>query len=280
VVDDGSTDATSAIAREFVDVDDRFALLVQEWSGQCAARNRGMQHLAGRVDFLTFMDADDVWLPDALETLLAAALRDPTAIGAHGLGDFIDEHGQPFRSGYFANLGRSRVGCRRGWPRRWDPSRPTCFETVATQSIVFPPGLLIVRADAYEAVGDFDDGVRLAEDWDMLIRLTRRGVLVFVDEVVLWYRRHDHNVGASDAVAQVAIQVRQKTFFSTENTKSQRRIVRDSWRAAQVIDGAQRLRYGRRCIAEGNWQEALLTLSRLPFLVVRYVRGRPPRFQA
>jgi glycosyltransferase involved in cell wall biosynthesis len=276
VVDDGSTDDTRSIAETFAKRDDRFTVLHQEHAGPCAARNRGMTALVDRVELLTFMDADDVWLPSALETLIDAARDDTSAIGAHGLGEFIDEAGEPLLPGYFATLGRSRLGCRGGWPRAYDLTSPTRFENVVTQSVLFPPGLMIVRASAYRAVGEFDEDMRLAEDWDMLIRLTRLGDLAFVDDVVLWYRRHDSNVGASHQVPDAVARLRCKAYFSPENSLEQQRIARDAWRAAQVIDARKRLSDFRKLLAEGQVRGALAQVARLPFLGARYLRGRPP----
>jgi glycosyltransferase involved in cell wall biosynthesis len=275
IVDDGSDDDTSEIAGEFIRSDDRFTLLRQPASGPSAARNRGMDAVRERSEFLTFMDADDVWLPHALETLVERARGDPLAIGAHALGDFIDERGELLRPGEFAAIGRSRLGCKGGWPHSWSVSLPTCFENVVTQSVLFPPGVMVARADAYRAVGGFDDRVRYAEDWDMVIRLARRGHLAFIDDVVLLYRRHASNLGTSAQVPHAAKRVRQKAFFSSENNVVQRRIVRDAWRAAQVIDALERLRLARAAIGRRRWGELLAQLARLPFSVARYVRGRP-----
>jgi glycosyltransferase involved in cell wall biosynthesis len=275
VVDDGSSDDTRAIAADFASRDDRFVVLHQDHAGPCAARNRGMALLLERVEFLTFMDADDVWLPHAMTTLIGAARADPSAIGAHGLAEFIDECDEPLLPGVFAALGRLRLDCRGGWPRTCSRTVPTRFEHVVTQSILFPPGVMVARARVYRSVGPFDEAVRYAEDWDILIRLTRLGHLAFVDDVVLWYRRHDGNLGASPQVPLAVGRVRRKAFSATENSAEQHRIVRDAWRAAQVIDGRARLHDALRFVSERRWLDALAQVGRLPFLVARYLRGRP-----
>ncbi|HXY90899.1 MAG TPA: glycosyltransferase [Acidimicrobiia bacterium] len=275
VVDDGSIDATAEAASAFCDDDDRFELLRQAWSGPCVARNNGMGRLCGRVHRLSFMDADDVWHGDALATLVDACERDPEALGAHGLGDFIDEDGHPLYPGTFAAFGRGRVGCRGGWPRPWEPQAPTTFENVMTVSILFPPGVMLADADAYSAVGPFDDSVRHAEDLDMVIRLTRLGHLAFVDRVILGYRRHDANLGMSAPVAQACARVRRKAYASPENSPRQREIARDAWRAAQVIDARQRLRDASALARDAEWSRASQVASRLPVVAYRYLRGRP-----
>ena len=277
VVDDGSSDDTAGRVERFVREDPRVALLRSGPGGPCAARNKGADALAGLTDYLVFMDADDRWLPHALTTLVTAAETTSEAIGAHGLGEFIDERGAALHPGAFSALGRSRLGCGGGWPRKWPADHPTTFENVVTQSVVFPPGLILVRASTFRQVGSFDDTVRYAEDWDILIRLARLGPFAFVDDVVLEYRRHDTNLGASREVAAAVRRVRQRAFYSPENTREQRRVVRDAWRAAQVIDGMDRLRSARDLVRRRRVGESLLQIARIPLLAARWLRGAPPR---
>ncbi|WP_440769559.1 glycosyltransferase [Natronorubrum sp. DTA28] len=69
VVDNGSTDETPAVAREFADDHDRITVLVEdEVQSSYAARNRGIEHANGEI--LAFVDADMIaeeeWLVDAV----------------------------------------------------------------------------------------------------------------------------------------------------------------------------------------------------------------------
>lgn len=71
LVDDGSSDDSPSICREFCRADSRFHLFSQENSGVSAARNFGIDRAAGK--WITFMDADDEMMPDCIGTLLAAS---------------------------------------------------------------------------------------------------------------------------------------------------------------------------------------------------------------
>jgi glycosyltransferase involved in cell wall biosynthesis len=64
LVDDGSTDSGADVLSDFIDP--RFHLIKQPNAGPGAARNLGISKARG--EFVAFLDADDEWLPDYLET--------------------------------------------------------------------------------------------------------------------------------------------------------------------------------------------------------------------
>jgi glycosyltransferase involved in cell wall biosynthesis len=66
VVDDGSTDETARVAQGY---GDHIAYIRQENAGQGAARNKGIALASGK--YITFLDADDYWLPEFLKTTTA-----------------------------------------------------------------------------------------------------------------------------------------------------------------------------------------------------------------
>ncbi len=68
MVDDGSSDDSAEICRRYSDADSRFRLVQQENAGVSAARNRGIEESSG--DMLAFLDADDLFPPDSLATML------------------------------------------------------------------------------------------------------------------------------------------------------------------------------------------------------------------
>ena len=72
VVDDASLDATHAVASRLA-VDDRRVLVLRHEHNQgvAAARNLALRHASG--DWIAVLDADDAWLPERLERLLAAS---------------------------------------------------------------------------------------------------------------------------------------------------------------------------------------------------------------
>lgn len=88
VVDDGSTDSTLAIAREFERQGVR--VVAQANAGAAAARNHGLRLASG--DFIQFLDADDLITADKISAQLAALEREaPDRIAACRWGRFTDD---------------------------------------------------------------------------------------------------------------------------------------------------------------------------------------------
>lgn len=200
LVDDGSTDGSAEVCDQAAGADPRIRAVHQENAGVSAARNAGSAAL-GECEFWSFMDADDVWQPDALEHLTRAA-RQPGVIGAHCLAETVGTEGQVLPG--FAGFQRSRT---RPGRRRFEPvpvTEPTTLDVALLFNRVYPPGVLIAGAEAYRAAGPWDTRLDLGEDWDMVLRLLGQGPLAFVDECLVGYRRHATNVTGRSQVRNAA----------------------------------------------------------------------------
>ena len=75
IVDDGSTDNSAEVVKKFEDF--RIRLIQQENRGVSVARNRGIE--AARAELIAFLDADDEWLPQHLETIMCLRSKFPKA---------------------------------------------------------------------------------------------------------------------------------------------------------------------------------------------------------
>jgi CDP-glycerol glycerophosphotransferase len=75
LVDDGSTDGSSALARTFAAGDPRFRYVRQDNAGLSAARNTGVRYADPHVPYLTFVDSDDIVPHDAYERMIASLER-------------------------------------------------------------------------------------------------------------------------------------------------------------------------------------------------------------
>jgi glycosyltransferase involved in cell wall biosynthesis len=200
LVDDGSVDGSAAVCDQAAGDDPRIRAVHQENAGVSAARNAGSAAL-GECEFWSFMDPDDIWRPDALERLTCAA-RHRGVIGAHCFAEWIGTEGQTLPG--LADFQRSRT---RPGRRRLEPvpvTEPTTLDMALLNNRVYPPGVLIARAEAYRSAGMWDTRLDLAEDWDMVLRLLEQGPLAFVDQCLVGYRRHPANASRSSPDRMVA----------------------------------------------------------------------------
>jgi len=259
----------------FAGDDSRFHATRIDHGGSSRARNEGFRQSDTRARYVTFMDGDDVWLPHALETLAGRLEGDDGFVGSHGLGELIDAEGVRYAPGEYAETGRARWGLEGRRLVRWPLDRPTTFDVLINGNVLFPPGLLLARREAYERAGPFDEALAGPEDWDMLIRLSRLGDLDFVNDVILLYRRHDANQGAKPTTPRQAYLVRCIGFHSSENSPAQQRSARRGWRAYQVRMAAERFSEAAAALRERRLREAVGRAARVLVHAWRSVRGYP-----
>lgn len=91
VVDDGSTDGTADILREYAQKDSRVRVLTQPNINAGAARNHGMRHATG--EYYSFLDADDFFEPDMLERAVACADETGSDVVLYGYDLYLEEAG-------------------------------------------------------------------------------------------------------------------------------------------------------------------------------------------
>lgn len=86
LVDDGSTDGSSTIARSYAERQPANVRYLEhkghENRGMSASRNLGLSHATGR--YVSYLDGDDVWLPGKLERQLALLATHPDAVMVFG----------------------------------------------------------------------------------------------------------------------------------------------------------------------------------------------------
>ena len=175
VVDDGSTDDTTAIVRAMRDP--RLRLMTNDSAGVSAARNLGARHASG--EWLLFLDADDRLRPGAVASLLAAARGAPRAVLVYGDYNTIDHKGR-------------QIGRRDLLKGRRKPSGDVLTRLAAGNFIV-NGGIALARAEAFRAIGGFDTSLRYCEDWHCWCRLAAIGEFEFAPKLQLDYRLHTGN---------------------------------------------------------------------------------------
>lgn len=100
VVDDGSTDDTPMIVDAWAEMDRRIQVIHQANGGLGNARNRGVEAAEG--EFLTFLDSDDLLPFDAIEVMVASAIRSGSDL-VSGVADRFNSQ-ETWRSGMYKSL--------------------------------------------------------------------------------------------------------------------------------------------------------------------------------
>ena len=244
LVDDGSKDESYAVAQGYVERHPRFQLYRQKNAGPCVARNLAYRFIHSQSQYVTFMDADDVWTESALTDLLSVLERSPEIIAVNGLAEFIDEQGNVFDPGSRADVMRKRLTVTVSGVRLLGIDEPTGFASLCMGSDQFPPGVILGRRTVYDKLNGFDATIRGGEDWDFLVRASRHGDVAFLNKIVLFYRRHGHNLGANAFISQETWRLKCVIYHSAENSTEQQQIVHRAWRFGQ-----QRLAREQCCLA-------------------------------
>lgn len=167
IVNDGSTDRTGEVVESFHDR--RIRYMSQDNLGLSAARNTGLRAATGA--YITFLDADDLFLPEKLE-LEVAEFENYSSVGfVAGQAILIDQDGHRLRL-----LSETTL--------LDDPIQMLLGNSIHVGSV-------LVRREWLDKVGYFDESLRACEDWDMWLRFAQAGCLMKgLSRPVSLYRVH------------------------------------------------------------------------------------------
>lgn len=155
VVDGGSTDGSVEIIQKYAH---RLAWWVSEPDrGQTDAINKGLARARGAV--LAWLNSDDTYEPGAVRRAVEALQANPQAVMVYGEANYIDETGRV--------IGRF-------------PAAQTNYRRLRRGYVHIPQQAAFWRAEAWRAVGPLDPTFYFAMDYDLWVRLSALGPLVFV----------------------------------------------------------------------------------------------------
>jgi GT2 family glycosyltransferase len=216
VVDDGSREPV----RLHPDHDTHCTLVRRDRrGGVAAARATGEAALPGDVELVAHCDADDAWRPGKLAAQLDALAARPHAAACFGSAEVVGPDGRPTGE-------------------RWDDVPPGPFGLPALyERNPIPVSSSLVRRDALRAAGGYAGRFPdFAEDWDLWLRMVRRGeTLLSVPRARIRYRRQPGGMTA-DVAALARAQLRLHTVHGdlVDRATRRRALLRD--RRALVRD--------------------------------------------
>lgn len=157
VVNDGSPD-TPELEKALAPYLDRIRYIKQENKRAAGARNTAIRNARG--EFLAFLDSDDSWLPDHLDSQMKQFEKDPSL-------DLV-----------YAN------GIRIANPRRVEfmdscPSRgPADFQALVSERCQIPVSTVVARKSVIVQAGCFDEQLQRCDDYDMWLRAAFQGAKI------------------------------------------------------------------------------------------------------
>lgn len=185
LIDDGSTDETLNIIRNFEIKDSRCRVFAGPNQGIIASRNMGIVH--AHADLIALMDADDICMPHRISTQVQYLKNHPDCVAVGSKTMFIDPEGESLT---FMNLAIDHDSIDKA-------------HLSGRGGIIVNPSALIRKA-AILQVGMYQKEYLHAEDIDLFLRLAEIGKLANIPEVLLAYRQHFSSIGHKYAAAQRA----------------------------------------------------------------------------
>ena len=197
LVDDGSTDGSTALAQQLVANDPQRMRYLEHPQhtnrGMSASRNLGIAHARG--SYLAFLDADDVWLPEKLSHQVAVLADHPEAALVYGPTEWWYSW-----SGRAEDQGRDMIAPLGGPADTLLPPPMLVSRFFFRQDAAIPgPTSILVRREIVEQVGGFEDGFRGAyEDQAFYAKVCLRVPVLATSNCCDRYRQHPHSNSSSN----------------------------------------------------------------------------------
>lgn len=245
VIDDGSNDESPLLVRRIGEGDARIILVKKPHVGIAGTRNAGLSWVSETSRYVLFLDQDDILQPTVLSRLVSILNRRYDAVGAYVIADYIDEHGKPFLPGQFAGHMLNRQGYRGGKMVGVSETEDVRWYDLFISNHLYPPSAVLLRSDVVLSVGGFDTTYTVADDWDLMVRVARRGAIVPCNQILVGYRRHEVNASSNtDLNIRETRSLWANVYYSAENQPGERRLLRRIWRAHQRMTAKRKATAG------------------------------------
>lgn len=206
VIDDGSTDDTEAVVRS---LGNRVGYFKQENQGAGAARNAGIKRSRG--EYIAFLDADDLWGAGKLDQQIPLLEHDPQ------LGLVYSDWAVVSSDGVIEQSYLQKVPSASGY----------VFDKLVQWGFILTSGV-VVRRTCLDDVGDFDNSLSIAQDYDLWLRICYRWKVALVEKPLVTKRNWDGSLSSNlekTAVERIALFEKILGNFSDMPNRT-RRIVR------------------------------------------------------
>lgn len=161
VVDDGSTDATSEVAKMY----DEVSLLRQKNMGVSSARNNGV--MMASSEWIAFLDSDDTWHPEKL--------KEQAAYHRKNKGCKVSCTDEVW----------IRDGKEVSIPKTFQKPQVATFESCLSYCNIAPSSVLMQKK-LFDRLGGFDESLEVCEDYDFWLRILKEEPIALVDRKLVY----------------------------------------------------------------------------------------------
>lgn len=166
IINANSTDTTLSIISQIED--ERIKIFTYPQANVAVNRNRGIKHATG--DYITFLDADDLWTTDKLARQYTALQENPQAGVAYSWTNCIDENGKFLRKTSHVN---------------WNGD---VYSKFLLDDFIGNGSNVMIRRESLIDVGSFDEKLTNAQDTDLWLKLSAITDFICIPKVQILYR--------------------------------------------------------------------------------------------
>jgi len=187
IVDDGSTDDTKEMLNSFI-ADNIIQYIYQKNEGQSVARNNGI--LAARGEYIAFLDADDILLPESLQKREIVLSKHPEIAMV-----FSDYNEQYITNTIYSRLKRDNFeGLIKDSTIRSNKKYSIISKSFIHKYFEFSispvwTGTVMIRKALVKSIGLFKTDLRASEDTDYWLRIMEKYDIGYIDEALAVYSK-------------------------------------------------------------------------------------------
>lgn len=182
VVDDCGPDRSAQVVQRYSEQHSVVRLIQQPQNkGASAARNRGLEE--ARNEWVLMMDADDTIHPELLQRQLGELAKfegvEPAPVCVHPAYLQTDAEGNVLENSEY-----------RGQQLSFEET----FGSLLVRNYIITPSGLLLNREAALAIGGYKTNFFVSEDAEFILRLSRKGTFVYLDEPYVYFRRHPMSI--------------------------------------------------------------------------------------
>ncbi len=215
IIDDGSTDNTREIAKNYTLKDNRIKYSYKLNGGLSSARNEGLRHAKGQ--YIQFLDADDLLSSNKFENQVRLFEENPAY-------DIVYSDVRFFTDGQLGQLYKNYNLTDEEWMPKISGAAPYILEALVEGNIMVVNAPL-VKASLIRKAGWFDESLKVLEDWSFWLACAMKGGYFYYDNSPgSWVLVRTHRISMSTNrermyLAESELRRKQLVFFENNSNK-------------------------------------------------------------